>query len=390
MYSIGAMPKNPAEIDNVLLASTKDVQRTTVSNPLQRASERAHGTKPSREPSEVYRGLVREWRRELGQEPEYLTIIKQTHKHYSKAKTKAALSALVELGHALEPYHDDIVLIGGLPTYLLTKGFFDHCGSNDIDLVVKSSIPRRGEKTIREILTSLNYNPSFVKAHVVPRKSGEVFGGPKDPHTFLKTDDKAYPVEVNFICDKSDNDEPRSYVNHFARGWMDVPEIGVPVQEGLNARPFPLTGIAFIFNSGERATVQNRTLPRIHSTSFALPPLPRNPLLRVIGLPGLLVLKSLRRVQPKDCYDIFALTHCNGGPRQAAELFNRSFPENVPERYLELFNIASQVISREFETGSSNGTHLVETFDGKQKSDVVAKQVTQFIEFCEQHAKARG
>jgi hypothetical protein len=284
-----------------------------------------------------------------------VAAFRRTHEHYSKAQTEAALSALVELGHALEPYHDDIVLIGGISTYLLTKGFFDHCGSNDIDLVVKpSSMPYRGDTTIREILTSLNYDV------LTARINARSYSSPENPNSFLKTDDKGYSISLNFLCEETDGADQ------------------VPIQDGLNAAPIHnIRGVEGIFNSErEIVAAQNRTSSR------------------VVNLPGLLALKGAAG-RPKDCYDIFALTHCNGGPQQAARLFTRSFREStrsfrVPERYAKLLHVATEVIFREFKTGSSTGAHFVEAFDTKQKSDVVAKQVTQFIkrlngysfEFC--------
>jgi hypothetical protein len=265
---------------------------------------------------------------------------RRTHEHYSKAQTEAALSALAELGNALEPYHDDVVLIGGLLAYLLTKGFFDHCGSNDIDLLVKpSSMQCRGDTTIREILTSLNYN-------VVTAKTLDSYSSPENPNSFSKTDDKGYPITLNFMCEKTSRDDDTGQV---------------PIQEGLSAMPSShIRDVEGIFNSEGEPSAQNH--------------------LRVLNLPGLLALKSAVG-RPKDYYDIFALTHCDGGPQQAAELFNHSIRKFYSSKqYWNLLKVTIEVMSREFKTGSSTGAHFVEVFDKKQKSEVVAKQVTRFIE----------
>ncbi len=59
---------------------------------------------------------------------------------YAKEVTEASNSALLELGIALKRYRDDMVLTGGWAPYFITKDYFPHCGSIDIDFVLKTEI----------------------------------------------------------------------------------------------------------------------------------------------------------------------------------------------------------------------------------------------------------
>lgn len=59
---------------------------------------------------------------------------------YDVKMTEASKSALVEVASSLSMYRDDFVLAGGWVPYFLTRGDFDHCGSRDIDLVLRPSV----------------------------------------------------------------------------------------------------------------------------------------------------------------------------------------------------------------------------------------------------------
>jgi len=289
-------------------------------------------------------------RQELEPYRDQTSVIQSTKSNYSKARTKAALSALVELGQELEPYRDDIVLIGGLATYLLTKGFFDHCGSNDIDFAVKTPT-RPKDKTIREIITSLGY-----EIVTTPPRGKGLTAGPKNPWRFSKTDDKGYSIILNFVGEWP--------------GILPASETYLSVQDGLNAEPFRDIDIAFIFNHEKDIGLSNN---RTERTTF-----------RVVDLAGLLALK-ITEGRIKDYYNIFALTHCNGGPLQAAESFKQQVSgKRVPKQHLERLKTTTRLISCEFKSEWSDGARSVEEFDKKQKADVVARQVTQFIESASQ------
>jgi len=73
---------------------------------------------------------------------------------YDRNQTEASKSALVELCSALNTYKNDFVLAGGWAPYFLTKDHFDHCGSKDVDLVLKPSIMVKYE-SIRKIVERL-------------------------------------------------------------------------------------------------------------------------------------------------------------------------------------------------------------------------------------------
>lgn len=116
---------------------------------------------------------------------------KKSIKDYTDAMTEATKSALVELWVALEKYHDDIAVIGGWAPYFLTQGYFKHCGTEDIDLVVRTGIPVSG-KSICEILKDLNY----VKGHCVNWRFSKLMTSPIDA--------KEYKIQLDFICERED------------------------------------------------------------------------------------------------------------------------------------------------------------------------------------------
>jgi len=75
---------------------------------------------------------------------------------YPREMTETSKSALVELGIALQAYRNDMVLSGGWAPFFITENYFEHCGSVDIDLVLKTTIIPRYE-SIRKIVTGLGY-----------------------------------------------------------------------------------------------------------------------------------------------------------------------------------------------------------------------------------------
>jgi len=59
---------------------------------------------------------------------------------YERDATETSKGALIELCRALRQYRSDMVLAGGWAPYFLVKGYFDHCGSVDIDFVLKPKV----------------------------------------------------------------------------------------------------------------------------------------------------------------------------------------------------------------------------------------------------------
>lgn len=76
---------------------------------------------------------------------------------YDRNLTEASKGALVELCMALNQYRDEFVLAGGWAPFFLTKGYFDHCGSVDVDLVLRPRTMTR-YSSIREVVSGLGYS----------------------------------------------------------------------------------------------------------------------------------------------------------------------------------------------------------------------------------------
>lgn len=78
---------------------------------------------------------------------------------YDRDATETSKGALVELRRALRQYRGDMVLAGGWAPYFLVRNYFDHCGSIDIDFVLKPKVMERYEN-IKQILERLGYTPT--------------------------------------------------------------------------------------------------------------------------------------------------------------------------------------------------------------------------------------
>ena len=71
---------------------------------------------------------------------------------YAREITEASKSALLEISLELKRYRTDMVLSGGWAPYFITNGYFEHCGSIDIDLVLRTKIMKKYE--INEIYSN--------------------------------------------------------------------------------------------------------------------------------------------------------------------------------------------------------------------------------------------
>jgi hypothetical protein len=259
---------------------------------------------------------------------------------YSREITETSKSALLELGLALHTYRNDMVLSGGWAPYFITENYFEHCGSVDIDLVLKTTIMPRYE-SIRKIVTDLGY---------VEENHFRFERKIKSP-----VDGKYYSIHIDFLCDKCE----LGY--HFR------------VQPDLEAFMFEGADIAFDFNFLKEIET---TLPEngVDSTVF-----------RVLDLAGSVILKGQAlggRKNLKDQYDIFALTHYNGGPEQAAHYFNQNFAQKgISQEKRDLARNSLAVIQRKFRDGTSSGSFGVETFsENKYNRTIVAAHVNKFLE----------
>lgn len=214
---------------------------------------------------------------------------------YAKEVTEASESALLELGLALKRYREDMVLAGGWAPYFIVGGYFPHCGSIDIDLVLKTEIMRKYD-TIRKSVIELGY----VEENLF--RFSRIVQSPVD-----KLD---YEIHLDFLCDS----EGAKYV--------DVRR----VQEDLHAFMFRGLNLAFDFNFEQEIKT---VLPANGQARTNI---------KVVDIVGSFALKGEAldgRAKPKDSYDVFALVHCEGGPAKAAAYFNdrisgkKLAPENV-------------------------------------------------------------
>jgi hypothetical protein len=196
---------------------------------------------------------------------------------------------LVELCSALDAYRKDFVLAGGWAPYFLSRRWFDHCGSKDIDLVLKPSVMARYE-SIREVVVRLGYvatlNPfRFEKAVVSP------------------LDGRTYRLNVDFLT------EPESA--------MRVSSF-VKVQVDLSACLIAGSSIVFKLNCEEDI---EGMLPGDGRISVGV---------AVADVAGSLTMKGLAlpRLNDKDGYDVYAIAGFHGGdPKKASEAYVRSIGE---------------------------------------------------------------
>jgi len=262
---------------------------------------------------------------------------------YSHEITETSKSALLELGLSLQQYRNDMVLSGGWAPYFITENYFEHCGSVDIDLVLRTSIMPKYE-SIRKIVTDLGY---------VEENHFRFIRKVKSP-----VDGKYYPIHIDFLCDKCE----LGY--HFR------------VQPDLEAFMFEGADIAFDFNFEKEIKT---TLPENGVDTMVF---------LVLDFTGSIILKGQAlqgRKNIKDAYDIFALTHYLGGPEQAAQYFNRNFAEKgVSGEKRDLARSSLAVIQRKFRDGTCAGPFGVETFsETKYRRNIVAAQVNKFLENVE-------
>jgi hypothetical protein len=105
--------------------------------------------------------------------------------------------------------------------------------------------------------------------------------------------------------------------------------------------------------------------------------------IRVADLVGSLALKgrALGRRNPKDAYDIFALTHYNGGALAAAEYFSQAVADKkLATKRRELLEDSVSRITDKFEHEDKSGPYDVWLYsEGSIERNIAAKQVNQFL-----------
>jgi len=261
---------------------------------------------------------------------------------YAREVTEASKSALLELGLALKRYHNEIVLAGGWAPYFITKDFFPHCGSIDMDFVLQTRIMPKYD-TIRKSIADLGYVSEN------PFRFSRIIRSP--------VDGKDYEIHLDFLCEK----EGSKYV--------DLRK----VQDDLHAFVFDGLSLAFDFNFEQKIET---VLPGNGEARTTF---------KIADLVGSLALKGQAlydRAKPKDSYDVFALTHFNGGPERAAEYFNKTVSgRRITAENRELLERSIAIIRDRFKNANQMGPFHVETFtENKYNRNVVAAQVNQFLD----------
>ncbi len=216
---------------------------------------------------------------------------------YDLDATSTSMGALVELCRALRGYRDDMVLAGGWAPYFLTRGHFDHCGSLDIDLVLRPRIIERYER-IKQIIERLDYQPTdnvfrFEKQVTSPRTGNK------------------HNVELDFLT------EPEG-AERLPEDWLQS------VQRDLKA--CIIEGSSVVFRHNYEVEFK-AVMPGAGEASARI---------AVADIVGSLTMKGLAlyRMKDKDSYDIYAVAGFHeGGPIQASKAYSEAVKAgNGPEK----------------------------------------------------------
>jgi len=248
---------------------------------------------------------------------------------YDTSKTQVSLSVLIELVEGLQQYRDSHVLAGGWAPYFITKGHFEHCGSLDIDLVLRPQIFKRYE-SIRDTLTALNFEPTT------------------SPFKFRREIAEDFDIELDLLS------EPEAL--------QDIPARFVSVQEDLNALMIPGSSLVFTFNFEAEAQ------GKLADGSELSTKLKVADIVSMIGLKGHALGRPLKL--EKDCYDVYAICGFTGGsPMASAEEFTRGLaatPANKREK--DFVEHALVRIAEYFRSENGRGPAAVSRFYGLDDS----------------------
>ena len=265
---------------------------------------------------------------------------------YDPAKTDVSKGALVQLALALRAYRKDMVLAGGWAPYFLTLGHFEHCGSMDIDLVLRPSVMVRYERIREIVVEALRYKASDKEF----RFEKQLEDGKGTP----------FRVELDFLS------EPKA-----------AQEAGlVKVQEGLEAALIPGCSIAFDFNYEQEV---KGTIPDGGDATE---------IIQVADIVGSLTMKGLALGRAakleKDSYDIYAVAGFHrGSPAQAAAKFNQNISKKSNGQTPNVTATALGRIYKAFETQNSYGSQAVARFMTSDVSLDVRERVKAFRENVE-------
>jgi len=261
---------------------------------------------------------------------------------YDRNLTEASKSALVELSSALHGYRNEFVLAGGWAPYFLTKDHFDHCGSKDIDLVLKPSVMVKYE-SIRKTVERLGYgetpNPFRFEKNVVSPLDKEI-----------------YRIGVDFLT------EPQA-----AKKALPL----IKVQKDLTACLIPGSSIVFKLHL---ETEIDGTLPRGGKTTVAI---------NMADIVGALTMKGLAlpRLVDKDSYDIYSMSGFYGGhPTKASEIYlNNVRKAKLSVKEKGILQLSLRRINQAFRTIDSYGVFAVTRFVEADISSDVYVRINTFL-----------
>jgi len=246
---------------------------------------------------------------------------------YDLDATETSKGALVELCRALRQYSSDMVLAGGWAPYFLVKDYFDHCGSVDIDFVLKPQVVERYEN-IKQILERLGY-----------ASTGSVFRFERRVTSHRSGTE--YKIEVDFLT------EPEG-AEALPSEWL------ASVQADLKA--CVIGGCSVVFKHNFEVDLR-AVMPGDGEASARL---------SCANIVASLTMKGLAlfRMKDKDSYDIYSVAGFYGkGPNQASEAFMAA----LNERGLEKTTVdAVAELKDAFASPTSQGPSAVMRFIGSE------------------------
>jgi hypothetical protein len=254
---------------------------------------------------------------------------------YDRDATETSKGALVELCRALRQYRSNMVLVGGWAPYFLSENFFDHCGSIDIDFVLKPKVVERYER-IKQILERLGYKPTEsafrFERTIVSTKTGI-----------------GYNIEVDFLT------EPEG-AKRLPDKWF------TSVQRDLKA--CIIEGCSVVFKHNYEVKLR-AVMPEDGEASASF---------NCANIVGSLTMKGLAlyRMKDKDSYDIYAVAgFYGGGPKRASEAFMKDMREEMPSK---ITVAALDEIKDVFASPTSQGPTAVARFVGLEDAKTDSHQ----------------
>jgi hypothetical protein len=273
---------------------------------------------------------------------------------YDRDATETSNGALVELCRALRQYKSDMVLAGGWAAYFLVRGFFDHCGSIDIDFVLRPKVVERYER-IKQIMERLGYKPTgSVFRFERLFRSSRSYG---DGLTWVSTSVE-HKVEVDFLT------EPEG-AERLPGDWL------TSVQSDLKACIIESCSILFEHNF----EVEVRGVVPAGGEASAM--------FNCADIVGLLTMKGLAlyRMKDKDSYDIYAVAGFHaGGSKEASQAFKMKAKKGLEKATLD----SLKEIREAFASPTAQGPTAVARFIGSEDERVDAYQrVNMFLKELE-------